>query len=59
MPTTTACNFGDVVLVRFPFTDQSGQKQRPAAVVSSGAYQRNRPDVILLAIVDSPLSVPT
>lgn len=50
MPTTTACNFGHVALVRFPFTDQSGHKQRPAAVVSSAAYQRKRPDVILLAI---------
>lgn len=50
MPTTTACSFGDVVLVRFPFTDQVGHKQRPAVVVSSAAYQRNRPDVILLAI---------
>jgi mRNA interferase MazF len=36
--------------VRFPFTDQAGHKQRPAAVVSNTAYQRNRPDVILLAI---------
>ena len=43
MPTTTACNFGDIVLVRFPFTDQVGHKQRPAAVVSSTNYQRNRP----------------
>ena len=50
MPTTTTCNFGDVVLVRFPFTDQAGHKQRPAAVVSSTAYQHSRPDMILLAI---------
>jgi mRNA interferase MazF len=50
MPITTACNFGDVVLVRFPFTDQVGYKQRPAVVVSNTAYQRNRSDVILLAI---------
>lgn len=50
MPTTTAYNFGDIVLVRFPFTDQAGHKQRPAVIVSSNAYQRNRPDVILLAI---------
>lgn len=50
MPNTTACNFGDVVLVRFPFTDQIGHKQRPAVVVSSSAYQRSRADAILLAI---------
>ncbi|MDT0498959.1 type II toxin-antitoxin system PemK/MazF family toxin [Algiphilus sp. W345] len=50
MPTTTGSSFGDVVLVAFPFTDQSGTKQRPAVVVSSSAYQRQRPDLILLAI---------
>jgi hypothetical protein len=25
-------SFGDIVLVRFPFTDQIGSKQRPAVV---------------------------
>ncbi|MGA0588386.1 type II toxin-antitoxin system PemK/MazF family toxin [Dyella sp. KRB-257] len=46
----TGCEFGDVVLVRFPFTDQVGAKQRPAVVISRTEYQRQRPDVILLAI---------
>jgi len=50
MPPTTAYSFGDVVLVRFPFTDQLGVKQRPAVVVSSAAYNRARPDVILMAV---------
>jgi mRNA interferase MazF len=50
MPTTTGSSFGDVVLVAFPFTDQSGTKQRPAVVASSSADQRQRPDLILLAI---------
>ena len=31
---------GDVLLVPFPFTDQSGSKQRPAAVVSGDATIR-------------------
>ena len=35
MPSMTAYNFGDVILVPFPFTDQSQAKQRPAVVVSS------------------------
>ena len=35
---------------RFPSTDQSATKKRPAVVVSSDAYQRERPDVILMAI---------
>ena len=42
--------FGAVVLVAFPFTDQSATKQRPAVVISSIAYQRERPDLIILAI---------
>lgn len=45
-----AYQFGDVVLVPFPFTDQSTTKQRPGAVVSSTAYNRVRRDLILMAI---------
>jgi mRNA interferase MazF len=50
MPTTIGCEFGDVVLVPFPFTDQTATKKRPAIVVSSDAYHRDRPDVILMAV---------
>lgn len=50
MPTTIACEFGDDVLVPFPFTDQSTTKKRPAIIVSSDAYHRDRPDVILMAV---------
>jgi mRNA interferase MazF len=46
----TSFDFGDVVLVRFPFTDQSAVKQRPAVVVSSEAYHRARPDILIMAI---------
>jgi mRNA interferase MazF len=42
--------FGDVVLVPFPFTDQSAAKQRPGVIVSNAAYHRARRDVILMAI---------
>lgn len=42
--------FGRVVLVRFPFTNQSGAKQRPAVVISSPAYDRARPDVVIAAV---------
>jgi mRNA interferase MazF len=50
MTNTTRFEFGDIILVPFPFTDQSAAKKRPAVVVSSKAYHRERPDVILMAI---------
>jgi len=46
----TSFEFGDVVLVPFPFTDQSTSKKRPAVIVSSAAYNAERPDVIIMAI---------
>jgi mRNA interferase MazF len=46
----TGYEFGDLVLVPFPFTDQSATKRRPAVVVSSDAYHRERPDLIILAV---------
>ena len=42
--------FGDVVLVPFPFTNQLTSKQRPAVIVSQRAYAQSRPDVVLMAI---------
>ncbi|MBI4997124.1 MAG: type II toxin-antitoxin system PemK/MazF family toxin [Rhodocyclales bacterium] len=42
--------FGDVVLVPFPFTDQSGAKKRPAVVVSGNRYNASRPDIVIMAI---------
>ncbi len=46
----TNYNFGDVVLVPFPFTDQRGTKKRPAVIVSSNFYNVSLPDVVLMAI---------
>ena len=59
MPTTTSYEFGDVVLVPFPFTDQRTTKRRPAVVVSSGAYHRERPDLIILAVTSQVHAAPT
>jgi mRNA-degrading endonuclease toxin of MazEF toxin-antitoxin module len=41
---------GDVVLVLFPFTNQTTSKQRPAVIVSNATYNRTKPNVILMAI---------
>ncbi len=43
-------SFGDVVLVPFPFTDQSGAKKRPAVIVSGSGYNANRRDLVIMAI---------
>ena len=56
----TGYEFGDLVLVPFPFTDQSTVKRRPAVVISSAAYHRARPDLLIMAITSqqpSALSV--
>jgi mRNA interferase MazF len=55
MPNTTAYSFGDVVLVPFPFTDQTASKKRPAVIVSADAYHLRRPDVIVMAVTSQIL----
>ena len=47
---TMAYDFGDVVLVQFPFTSQKAYKKRPAVVVSNRAYNAAKPDVVIMAI---------
>lgn len=43
-------SFGSVVLVPFPFTDQSDTKKCPAVVVSSAGYNASRRDMVIMAI---------
>ena len=50
MLSTTSYNFGDVVLVPFPFTNQASSKRRPAVIISSYAYHQHHPDLIVMAI---------
>ena len=50
MQRMTTYKFGDVILVPFPFTDQSTSKKRPAVVISSEIYNRSKPDLILIAV---------
>ena len=52
----TGYEFGDVIVVPFPFTDQSTVKRRPAVVISSAAYHHARPDLLIMAITSQPSS---
>lgn len=49
-PSSIRCDPGDVVLVNFRFTDQSGVKRRPAVVVSVDAYHQSRADAVIVAL---------
>jgi hypothetical protein len=42
--------FGDVVLVPFPFTSQTNSKKRPAVIVSNRTYNTAKPDVVVMPI---------
>lgn len=53
----TTYDFGDIVLVPFPFTDQTTTKKRPAVIVSSDAYNQQRPDIILMAVTSQIRSI--
>lgn len=53
----TDYSFGDIVLVPFPFTDQSTVKKRPAVIVSSSAYNKKKPDIIIMAVTSQMHSV--
>ncbi len=41
---------GDVVVLPFPYTDQSGAKRRPALILSTDAYNTRRADIIVAPI---------
>ncbi len=41
---------GDVVLVRFIFSDETGAKRRPAVVLSTSQYHQGRQEAIVAAI---------
>jgi mRNA interferase MazF len=48
--------FGSIVLTRFPFTDLSGDKRRPALVVSRD--NDRRPDLVVCFITSVPRQGP-
>lgn len=44
---------GDVVLVRFVFTNESGANRRPAVIVSTSEYDYGRQEAIVAAITSN------
>lgn len=43
----------DIVLVPFPFSDQSGEKIRPALIISNDHFNRTSDDVIVCAVTSN------
>ena len=56
---TMPFEFGDVVLVPFPFTSHTASKRRPAIVVSNIAYNDARPDLVVMAVTSQLRPSPT
>jgi hypothetical protein len=50
--------FGAIVLVPFPFTDQSASKRRPTFIVSGRAYNAAKPDVVVMAVTSQLRALP-
>lgn len=41
---------GDIVLIPVPFSDLSSRKRRPVVVISNDAYNRQSPDIVVVAM---------
>ena len=49
----TGYNSGDVVLVQFLCSDESGMKLRPVVVISTSGYHHARQEIIVAAITSN------
>ncbi len=49
----TDCSRGDVILVSFVFSDETGERRRPAVVVSSDSYHRGRQEAVIAAVTSN------
>jgi len=49
----TGYSRGDVILVGFIFSDEGGEKKRPAIIVSSNNYHFSRDESIIVAITSN------
>jgi mRNA interferase MazF len=46
----TRCKLGDIILIPFPFSDQTTAKRRPAVIISSNTYNNASSDIVIMAI---------
>jgi mRNA interferase MazF len=53
MPPTIDYKRGDVVLVRFVFSDETGTKHRPAVIISTTDYHQSHQEAIMAAITSN------
>lgn len=44
---------GDIVLIEVIFSEQTGSKKRPALIISTEDYNKNRKDIIIAAITSN------
>jgi mRNA interferase MazF len=49
----TAYKRGDIVLVNFLFSDESGPKHRPVVVISSPIYHRSRQEIVVASVTSN------
>jgi len=54
MLSTTTYDRGQIVVVNVPFTGQAGAKLRPALVVSTRAFHKALPDIIVCPVSSQP-----
>ncbi len=50
---------GDVILIQFPFSSASGQKDRPAIVMSTDIYHDRWDELLVVAITSRPCDLQT
>ena len=43
----------DLILVPFPFSDQSGRKVRPAIVISNNSFNNNSEDILIVGVTSN------
>jgi mRNA interferase MazF len=49
---------GEIVLLPVPFTDLSSMRRRPVIVISNDPYQRDTPDMVVVAMTSNPVLTP-